>query len=64
MTTETDLRKFGEQVARGVYNFADAAGEPAPGGGWQKAVTAPQQVDVYESSGEPAYMSPLDFPGR
>lgn len=63
-TTERDWYKFGEQVARGVYNFAEAAGEPEPGGGWRKLVKPPSRVDVYQSNGELAYMSPMSFPGR
>lgn len=63
-TTERDWYKFGEQVARGVYNFAEAAGEPEPGGGWRKFVKPPNRVDVYQSNGSVAYLSPMSFPGR
>lgn len=42
-----DWHDFGEQVARGVRNFAQAGG-----------VTALRQVDVYQADGELAYLSP------
>ncbi|GJO51408.1 hypothetical protein NJB1604_39420 [Mycobacterium marinum] len=57
----TDWYKWGEEVARNIYHFVDAAGT-FTGTCWQQTVAPPNQIDVYESSGDTAFLSPAGFP--
>lgn len=61
MADTKDWYKWGEEVARNIYHFVDAAGSWT-GTCWQQTVDPPNQIDVYESNGDTAFLSPLGFP--
>lgn len=61
MADTTDWYKWGEEVARNIYHFVDATGI-STSTCYQKTIHPPDQIDVYESNGHVAFLSPPGFP--